>query len=261
VVKKKPARKQPAPVAAPAGSRQAIEAAVFTKEKVIGTGINGTLKLTNGEDVLFKPVSKEAPASVYRRDVPDGTQYKREIAASLLHDALGYQILPTTAGIKHPSHGEGSAQLWADGAQTAAEYHRATGKGMDAIKAAIPMAQRQQWQLFDDLINHLDRHAGNWMVKPSTTPGQLDLILIDHGLALPNGTADQGWGDNGKRFPGPLEGKPLSKSSQQDLTQLISSEASIRQLLAAWLEPRAIDLVFRRARDIVQRGTYGSVIL
>lgn len=89
----------------------------------------------------------------------------------------------------------------------------------------------------------------------------MDLILIDHGLALPNGIADQGWGDNGKRFPGPLEGKPLSKTSQQDLTQLISSEASIRQLLAAWLEPRAIDLVFRRARDIVQRGTYGSVIL
>tara|TARA_R100001594_G_C4038263_1_gene262677 strand:- start:280 stop:2121 length:1842 start_codon:yes stop_codon:yes gene_type:complete len=74
-----------------------------TKVSGFGTGymaegINETQMLTNDFDIVFKPMSGESPN--LRIGIPQGTYYRREVAASVIDEELGLGLVPTT-GIKN----------------------------------------------------------------------------------------------------------------------------------------------------------------
>ena len=58
---------------------------------------------------VYKPIAGEAPLW----DFPDGTLAGRELAAYLVSDALGWNIVPYTI-IRDGPAGRGMLQLWVD---------------------------------------------------------------------------------------------------------------------------------------------------
>tara|TARA_Y100000593_G_C4293466_1_gene329405 strand:- start:423 stop:2009 length:1587 start_codon:yes stop_codon:yes gene_type:complete len=108
----RPTGKLPPPVITRPDSRPDIEKTPITlerehieKTKVTGfsekylssEGINETQLLTNDFEMVFKPVSGEAP--IPRIGIPQGTYYRREVASSIIDEELGLGLVPTT-GIK-----------------------------------------------------------------------------------------------------------------------------------------------------------------
>ncbi len=242
-----------APGSAPAkGSREALAAAKYVSKDTINAGINGSYLLRNGEKVVFKPADEEYGHSI-RKGVPPKTQFKREMAASLVADALGINLVPPVALITHEGQ-TGSAMLFKSGFTTAAGHPG----GAAAAKSKIRRADLEAWQLFDDLTNHLDRHQGNWMVKPRED-GSMEVALIDNGLSIPAEYAKYPWG-KGKRVAVGLEGRPLSAASKASLKQFLAGESALRASLAELLEPEALDKLIDRARLLASRGTYGNAV-
>ena len=74
----------------------------------ITTASNATFLGAIGDTpVVYKPVAGEAPLW----DFPAGTLARREVAASLVSEALGWDIVPRT-WLRDGPFGEGMVQLW-----------------------------------------------------------------------------------------------------------------------------------------------------
>ena len=250
-----PAPAKPAKASPVEQMRERIRTAAYKAQNKLGQqGINGSYLLTNGVKVVFKPLQDENPKT-YRIGIPSGTQYRREVAASLVAEALQVDLVPPVAMLDYAGQ-TGSAMLYADGFRTAGDIIRRGVPG--GLLSKIRRRDLEAWQLFDDIVNHWDRHPGNWMVKPRQD-GSYEVALIDNGLSNCEFNANNGWG-LGKRFAVGLEGRPLSTASQAGLTRFLAAEATLRTQLAGLLEPSAIDLLFQRARNVLQRGTYGDAV-
>ncbi len=119
-----------------------------------------------GNDTLaiYKPRDGEAPLW----DFPSGTLYKREYAAYLLSDALGWDIVPFTV-IRDGPYGIGSVQQFVDH-DPRENYYTLTPKHA---------AQLQVVCCFDLIANSTDRKA-NHLIQDSRGK----LWSIDHGLTF-----------------------------------------------------------------------------
>jgi uncharacterized repeat protein (TIGR03843 family) len=95
---------------------------------------------------IYKPRRGEQPLW----DFPDGTLYRREVAAYLVSEALGWGLVPPTVSRGGP-FGVGSAQLYveADAQFTAFELVEHGNQAMPLVEA------------FDAQINNADRNAGH----------------------------------------------------------------------------------------------------
>ena len=126
--------------------------------------------LADGKDgaprdiAIYKPRQGEAPLW----DFPDGTLYRREYAAYLLSDWLGWGLVPETI-IREGPYGIGTLQQYVESDEnvdffTLRETHR---------------ADMQRMAIFDVITNNADRKAGH-MLKG------LDgkVYGIDHGLTF-----------------------------------------------------------------------------
>jgi predicted unusual protein kinase regulating ubiquinone biosynthesis (AarF/ABC1/UbiB family) len=112
-----------------------------------------------------------------------GGSYKREIAAYELAKVMGFaDLLPTTIERTHPEKGVGAMIEWVPGkpARDMPEAMKYDGK-VDNIRAAV----------FDYILENVDRHPGNWMVKPDGK-----LVLIDHGYYLTTKSNIAHWNRN-----------------------------------------------------------------
>ncbi|GAA1725404.1 SCO1664 family protein [Aeromicrobium alkaliterrae] len=126
----------------------------------------------HGTAVVYKPVSGERPLW----DFPDGTLAGREVAAHLVSEATGWDVVPRT-WLRDGPVGPGMVQLWceADPAQEAVTlvpaedlpdgWHHVID-GLDADENLVSLVHEESEALrrmavFDVLTNNADRKGGH----------------------------------------------------------------------------------------------------
>ena len=123
------------------------------------------LPLAPGDTLaVWKPTRGERPLF----DFPIGTLTRREVAAHLVSEALGWAIVPPTL-LRVGPFGEGMLQLWID-ADPAADV-------VDLVNGDDPRLRRVA--LFDAIVNNTDRKAGHLLPVPGG-----HLYAVDHGVTF-----------------------------------------------------------------------------
>ena len=121
---------------------------------------------------VYKPQRGERPLW----DFPQGTLCRREQAAFVVSQALGWSIVPPTV-LREAQHGLGTIQFYIDH-DPARHYFTIEGE-------ATFRPQLQRIVLFDILINNADRKAGHVLVQESDeADGAPHLWGIDHGIGF-----------------------------------------------------------------------------
>jgi uncharacterized repeat protein (TIGR03843 family) len=113
---------------------------------------------------IYKPRSGEAPLW----DFPEGTLYRREHAAFLLSEMLGWNLIPPTV-IRVGPYGVGTVQ-WFAGYKPGQDYY---------VLAESHQETFMRIAVFDWLVNNADRKAGHCL---QGTDGRI--WSIDHGLTF-----------------------------------------------------------------------------
>lgn len=113
---------------------------------------------------VWKPTAGERPLF----DFPVGTLTRREVAAYLVSEALGWKIVPPTLH-RHGPHGEGMLQQWIEVDETADVIAMVSGNDPRLRRIAV----------FDALINNTDRKAGHLLPVPGG-----HLYAVDHGVTF-----------------------------------------------------------------------------
>lgn len=158
----------------------------------ITTASNATFLGAIGDTVVvYKPVAGEAPLW----DFPAGTLARREVAAYLVSEALGWDIVPRT-WLRDGPFGEGMVQLWQeqDPEQDAvdlfpADEVPASGwlpvlEGEDENERRLVLAHEdtpalRRMAVFDVIVNNADRKGAHILAMPSGYRHG-----VDHGLTF-----------------------------------------------------------------------------
>jgi uncharacterized repeat protein (TIGR03843 family) len=113
---------------------------------------------------VHKPVAGERPLW----DFPDGTLANREVAAYVVSEALGWDIVPPTV-LRDGPFGIGMCQLWID-----------IDDNVDlATLARSDHPQLRRMAVFDAVVNNADRKGGHLL----PTPGG-HVYGVDHGVCF-----------------------------------------------------------------------------
>jgi uncharacterized repeat protein (TIGR03843 family) len=182
---------------------------------------------------VYKPVRGERPLW----DFPTGTLYRREVAAYLVSEQLGWGLVPPTLARDGPL-GIGSVQLYvdADAEVTAFELLAAEDPALPRIAA------------FDVVTNNADRKAGHCLA------GQGGRVwAIDHGLCFHTQAKLRTvlWDLAGARLEAPV---------LADLEALAAEAAggALGASLCELLDPDEVAALARRARALVRAGRLPS---
>ncbi|MBF0745327.1 SCO1664 family protein [Micrococcus yunnanensis] len=158
----------------------------------ITTASNATFLGAIGDTpVVYKPVAGEAPLW----DFPAGTLARREVAASLVSEALGWDIVPRT-WLRDGPFGEGMVQLWQeqDPEQDAVDLFPAeqvpaagwltilegeTEDGNRLVLAHEDSAALRRMAVFDVIVNNADRKGAHILAMPGG-----HRYGVDHGLTF-----------------------------------------------------------------------------
>ena len=133
---------------------------------LVGSSNNAMVVRVLPADLLavWKPTAGERPLF----DFPIGTLTRREVAAYLVSEALGWAIVPPTL-LRDGPHGEGMLQQWIDVDETA--------DVIDMVNADDPRLRRIA--VFDAVVNNTDRKAGHLLPRPGG-----HLHAVDHGVTF-----------------------------------------------------------------------------
>jgi hypothetical protein len=113
---------------------------------------------------VHKPVAGERPLW----DFPDGTLASREVAAYVVSEALGWDIVPPTV-MRDGPFGVGMCQLWID-----------IDESMDiAAVARSDHPQLRRMAVYDAVVNNADRKGGHLL---PTVDGHI--YGVDHGVCF-----------------------------------------------------------------------------
>ncbi|RDV08784.1 MULTISPECIES: SCO1664 family protein [unclassified Arthrobacter] len=158
----------------------------------IRTASNATFVGTIGDTtVVYKPIAGEKPLW----DFPDGFLAHREVAAYLVSEVLGWNVVPRT-WLRDGPLGEGMVQLWqdADPDQNAVDLVAAgdvpeTGwkhvlKGQDETGRMVALVHEDTPELrrmavFDVVVNNADRKGDHILAMPDRHRHG-----VDHGLTF-----------------------------------------------------------------------------
>lgn len=113
---------------------------------------------------VWKPTRGEQPLF----DFPIGTLSRREVAAYLVSETLGWAIVPPTA-LREGPHGEGMIQEWID-----------VDAGVDVVALVLDADSRlRRIAVFDAVVNNTDRKGGHVLPVPGG-----HLFAVDHGVTF-----------------------------------------------------------------------------
>src|SRR5436190_1722127 len=120
---------------------------------LVGSSNNAmVVRVTPGDFLaVWKPTAGERPLF----DFPLGTLTRREVAAYLLSEALGWGIVPPTL-LRDGPHGEGMLQRWIDVDES--------DDVIDMVNGDDPRLRRIA--VFDAVVNNTDRKAGHLLPVP-----------------------------------------------------------------------------------------------
>ncbi len=113
---------------------------------------------------VYKPILGERPLD----DFPDGTLAHREVAAHLVSEATGWDIVPPTI-LRDGPFGDGMVQVWIDVDAGADPWDLV----QRADRALRPMA------VFDAVVNNADRKVGHILPVDGG-----HLFGVDHGICF-----------------------------------------------------------------------------
>lgn len=123
-------------------------------------------------DAVYKPQRGERPLW----DFAQGSLCKRERAAFIISQALGWHLVPPTV-LREGTHGFGSVQLFVEHDP---EQHYFTFEGNPNYRT-----QLQKIVLFDILVNNADRKSGHVLLEEATSEVESDRLWgIDHGICF-----------------------------------------------------------------------------
>lgn len=198
---------------------------------------NGSLlcRLGDGEDgplAIYKPRVGERPLW----DFPDGTLSQREVAAYVVAESLGWQIVPPTVWREGPA-GPGMAQLWID-----------VDDSVDLLALVqSDHAALRRIAVFDALINNGDRKGGHLLPDAEGR-----VWGIDHGVSF---AVD----DKLRTVLWQWRGEPIPAGLVADLkawvTRLHSPEPEPAELLHL-LAKEEVDILVERGRRLVIDGRH-----
>ena len=120
---------------------------------------------------IYKPVRGERPLWDFEPGL-----HRRELAAFVLSEALGYGVVPPTV-IRDGPYGEGSFQWFVD-ADHAHHYftiHEARPDLHDELRKIA---------VLDVLANNTDRKSGHCLIEPAIDDPEARVWGIDHGLCF-----------------------------------------------------------------------------
>ncbi len=144
----------------------------------------------DGVRVVYKPVAGERPLW----DFPDGTLARRERAAYVVSEALGWDVVPPTI-LRDGPHGPGMVQLWREpdpeqeavtvvpeGADPPGYLH--VFDGLDQHDRPIALVHEdsvplRRMTVFDVLVNNADRKGGHVLEMPDG-----HRYGVDHGVCF-----------------------------------------------------------------------------
>jgi hypothetical protein len=184
---------------------------------------------------VYKPRKGEAPLW----DFPDGTLYRRERAAYLTAQALGWDFIPLTI-VRDGPEGIGSMQLYVE---TEGSTHRPplTDEHRDQLACIA---------LYDLITNNADRKVGHCLVG---VEGKV--WGIDHGLTFHTDPKLRSalW---------EFYQEPIPSERLADVRGLLDSaqrRGALQDQLQDLLTRGEVHGFFTRAERVVESGSYGSV--
>jgi len=183
-------------------------------------------------DAIYKPIAGERPLD----DFPDETLSRREVAAFLVSEAIGWSIVPPTV-LRDGPFGDGALQLWID-----------TDDTVDVVGMVIDDDPRlRRIAVFDAAVNNTDRKGGHLL---PVTGGHV--YGVDHGVTFSTVPKLRTvlWGWRGQSLaPDELDGlarlaEALRGDLARDLAGLLSRGeiAATRRRVEALLETRRFPL-------------------
>ncbi len=113
---------------------------------------------------VYKPILGERPLD----DFPDGTLAHREVAAHLVSEATGWDIVPPTI-LREGPFGEGMVQLWIEVDGEADPW--------DLVQRSDPVLRPMA--VFDAVVNNADRKVGHILPVEGG-----HLFGVDHGICF-----------------------------------------------------------------------------
>ena len=186
---------------------------------------------------VYKPTRGERPLW----DFPAASLARREVAAYLVSEALGWRLVPPTVYRKQGPLGPGSLQLYIEHDP---EYHYFTFSKEDRTRLRSVAA-------FDLLINNADRKGSHVLVDPDG-----HLWLIDHGVCfhVEEKLRTVIWD-----FTGQPLGDDLCGSLADFHTKLIDTaegESALAQSLKPYLSRGEIKALQARAEQLVNQSVF-----
>lgn len=177
---------------------------------------------------VYKPVRGEQPLW----DFPSGTLSKREVAAYLLSEGLGWELVPPTVFRRKLPLGAGSLQFYVE---HNVEYHYFNFEESD-LQRLHPVV------VFDLLINNADR-KGSHIIKDEDG----HLWLIDHGVCFHDEDKLRTviWDFAGERIPEEL------LEDVGALTERLDARDALYEQLLDWLAPREVNAIAARGRRLL----------
>lgn len=182
---------------------------------------------------VWKPTRGERPLF----DFPIGTLSRREVAAYLVSEALGWGIVPPTV-LRDGPFGEGMLQQWIE-ADPEADV-------MAMLEAEDPRLRRVA--LFDAVVNNTDRKGGHLLPIPGG-----HLHAVDHGVTfsiVPKlRTLLWAW-----------EGQPFEANERAALERVAAalSSGSLAAELGELLARPEVEATARRVADLLASGVFPS---
>jgi len=182
---------------------------------------------------IYKPARGETPLD----DFPDGTLAKREVAAYLVSEALGWRLVPPTVYRSDGPLGPGSLQLFI---QADFEQHYFT----------LMPARRAEFQVmaaFDWIVNNADRKSGHCLLDRDGQIWGVDNGLTFHSLPKLRTVI---WDFTGETVPERL------RADAARLARCLVRGDPMRRSLEPFLSGDEIRALIRRARSLAELDRY-----
>jgi hypothetical protein len=215
--------------------------AEFTGSKLIPWGSNYSFAVALEDEsgreqlAIYKPQGGENP--LY--DFPDGTLYRREVAAYRLSRLLGWAIVPPTV-VRDGPMGPGSLQLYVAPAE--AREHEDPRRYWGQ-----PILEIERLVLFDHISNNADRKLSHCLLDQNGA-----VWGIDHGLCfnVQHKLRTVLW---------QFVGMPVSPELMTDVARIRADEVAIVEALEELLEDCELDALLRRMDAFLRDPCYPAL--
>ncbi len=180
---------------------------------------------------VYKPSRGERPLW----DFPENSLARREVAAYLVSEALGFHLVPCTVFRHHAPYGPGSLQRYIEHDP---EYHYFAFSPEDKSRLR-PVA------LFDLLVNNADRKGSHILIERETR----NVWAIDHGICFHEE-------DKLRTIIWDFAGETIPADLLERLRPLLSPTCSLLTALEPYLTPGEIAALVSRARALLTSGVF-----